>query len=261
MQIMPDEIKLDDETSEQPETTGIVAAEPDVVVEKDEKPEPAVSSPDMASLAAENAELKRQLLAISEELKKLKDDKKEKPVEAPKEPKEPKEPGGLDYSQIASLIREHGDNPEVLANIISYVAQAEASRVASKIRDEAIERVTFQQWYNSVKTASDAIVHQLLTKKPDLEPMIPVVAERLALDHHPAGRLSAALLLLHAMDMQNEKKDAVDTRRVEELKTKKSLDKTRGSSGTSKLTKEQLEVANRLGIDPDTYAKFLPKEE
>ena len=123
----PDEMELEssdvDETSEE--------AEEEVVVETEEEEEgETAAGPD---LTAKVQKLENDLYAAGREIEAL---RAEKSVPREKPPKEDAEkPEVISHEQLVGLIKEHGDNPDVMARVITHIAETASEAAASKKAD------------------------------------------------------------------------------------------------------------------------------
>jgi phage I-like protein len=80
------------------------------------------------------------------------------------------------------------------------------------------------------------------------------------------GELLVHSLISYAKQQGDKAKSADEAERADKLLKQKGIDKTRtagdkGSRGAKGLSKEQKDIADKLGISYDSYAKFVPKEK
>jgi len=266
--VMPDEVVVEEPGS--PPEGEVVEGEGEdlktgaegeevVVEEEGDRGRPAVED---SQLSKENRELRAQLLEIGQELKDIRE-RASRAKETPKPP--PEAEGALTQEQLEGLIDQHKENPQVLLRIFNYVAEQQAQRVATGIRDETVRNVEFQNWHRDLKTHNDAVMGPILQTNPELRSTITETTKRLALDQHPMGELLVHALVDYARRQGDKAKEADEAARAEKLLKQKGHDKTRstGDKGarTKGLTKEHKDIADKLGISYESYAKFLPKEK
>jgi hypothetical protein len=263
VEVRPDEMDsgLDDSLQEPQEPS--VGAQPDqgesdeveIVVEGKEgaAPPDRPGEPPARSLDDENRELKKQLLEIGRSLQELRTQKEPLATQPPSvEP-----PASTSLEQVAGLIKEYGHDPEAMARIIDHVTEQKARQVAMTIRDETMKDVNYQQWFTEQKKLSDKIVGPLYETSPEKREAVMVAVKNLGFEGHPLGELAVVAML--EMAKAEKTREVVETTRTKELTEKKSLDKTRGAGSGKKpgLTQSQLDVAQKLGLDPKTYARYL----
>ena len=125
------------------------------------------------------------------------------------------------------------------------------------IRDETMKDVNYQQWFTEQKKLSDKIVGPLYETSPEKREAVMAAVKNLGFEGHPLGELAVVAML--EMAKAEKTREVVETTRTKELTEKKSLDKTRGAGSGKKpgLTQSQLDVAQKLGLDPKTYARYL----
>lgn len=265
LQVSPDEVSLD-ETQEAETEVKEEAKESDsefvLEVESESKPEDKKEEKD-SELAKENAKLRTQLLEIGQEVRQLKGSVEERSRREGKAPEEASDK--ISHEQLVGLIKEHGDNPEVMARIITHIATEEAKSIATGIRDETVKNVEYQNWFRELKAHSTGVMQPIYESAPESRGAVVETAKRLGIDGHPMGELLAYSLIEYARRQGSVAKEAADADRATKLDKEKGLDKTRtagdkGSKGKIALSKEQREIADKLGVSHATYAKFIPKE-
>lgn len=254
-EFQPDEMDISPEEAGEETTTETVEEEEEVVVEGEEEDEEgeAAAGPD---LAAKVQKLETDLYTAGREIEALRAEKtvpKEK--DAP-----PKEEAAevLSHEQLVGLIKEHGDNPDVMARVMTHIAESASEKAASKKADETVKDVNYRQWYSEHKKVNDGVVGTYYQSSPQLKGEVGQAVKNFGLENHPLGEL----FVIATMEMANKEKvkEDAESTRTEKLKTQKGLEKTRPGGekkGAPKLTKEQLQVARDLEVDPKTYAKFL----
>jgi len=264
LQVSPDEVSLDESQEAETEVkeTEETKEEPEFELEVEDEKSGEKEKSEGPDLAKENAELRAQMLQLGQEIKSLKDRAgDERKGESKAEPASDK----ITHEQLVGLIKEHGDNPEVMARIISHIASTEAKEIATGIRDETVKNVEFQNWFRELKTHSNAVMQPVYEAAPEFRSAVGETAKRLGIDGHPMGELLAYSLLEYAKRQGETVKEAANADRAKKIKDEKGLDKTRptgdkGAKGKVALSKEQKEIADKLGVSHATYAKFIPKE-
>ena len=238
-----DDIETDevvDETAE-PET------EPEVEIEGKSGAVEKESDPTV-DLRKEIQELKSEILKISA--------RKETAPPPTKEEKEEK----LTRSQIVGILKEHKDDPEVLANVIEYLAEQKANST----RDETLKDVNHRQWHTNLSGIANKILHDdedgYLAANPKVGTALDTYAENLGLREHPVGKLAAYAIMRLSEQVEASVKEKDKPAKAETKSTTRVMDKTRAFDQLDKkkgLTAEQLKVAQKFGVKPETYAKFI----
>lgn len=178
---------------------------------------------------------------------------------APKEEKVTK-------AQLIQILNENKDpetgniRPDILMNVLDYLVDERTTEVKQK----AFEELNQSSWEREIAGVSNRVLNEdkYLAQNPDLNAKIDEIANNLKLGGHPAGRLAAyALIRLSAGDESNA---APVTSAVPKNRTANSgkMDKTHvgnisAKSKSTKLTQEQLQMAKRFGVKPETYARFV----
>jgi len=206
------------------------------------------------TLDEENRELKRQLLEIGNSLRELRT-QRETPAAPPAAPVD-SGTQAITPEQVAGLIKEHGHDPEAMARIIDFVTEQKARQVAMGIRDETMKDVNYRQWYQEHKRTGDRIVTPIYESNPEVRDAVAAAVKGLGFEGHPLGEL--AVVAMMEMAKTEKARESAEATRTEDITKKKSLDKTRGQAVKKiGLTRNQLDVAQKLGLDPKTYAKYL----
>lgn len=229
--------------------------------EETDEPEVEVEGKTKTSIETEENEssfLRKEIAALKDEILKLSTRPKEKPPELAS--KEPEKTEKLTRAQIAKIMSEHKDDPEVLLNVIDYMAEQKAN----EIKDTTVKDINYRQWHSNLSGVANKIISEdedgYLAANPKVMDQLGVMAQNLGLSDHPIGNLAAyAIYRLSEMAKAKPKEDA-ESPKVSKPTNSRVMDKTRTSSTTSKthgLTADQLAVARKFGVKPETYAKFV----
>ncbi len=232
-------------------------SEDELEVEIEEKPK--VETSETAELKRLLGETQKDLLKVSQTLHDLTSKEKETP-----KGKEEK----LTRSQVVNILKEHKDDPEVLFNVIDYLAEEKALST----RDKTLEDVNRKTWEGNLSGISGRILSEdkLLSTKPEHKGIIAEYAKNLGLENHPAGLLAAhAIYVLSELNkdpstlfsVYGKPTSEANSDRVDAIKRIKTLDKTKTPSvkvgGSVGLTSEEAEVAKKFGVNPKLYSRFL----
>ena len=236
-----------EDTGLEPEESG---GEPEIEIEGKTKSTVETDETEAASLRKEIANLKDEVLKLST--------RKERPAELPKA--EPEKTEKLTRAQISKIMSEHKDDPEVLLNVIDYMAEQKAN----EIKDSTVKDMNYQQWRSQLSGVANKIIAEdddgYLAANPKVVDQLGEMSNNLGLADHPIGKLAAyAIFRLSEMSKAKTKEGAKPTAEPKPTNTR-VMDKTRASSQASKsqgLTQEQLNVAKKFGVKPETYAKFI----
>ena len=250
-----DEVLGPDETLD--EEIVVKDADEELEVEIEEKTK--VEDSETAQLKKALSETQKDLLKVSQSLHDLTTKKDETP-----KGKEEK----LTRSQIVNVLKEHKDDPEVLFNVIDYLAEEKALST----RDKTLEDVNRRSWEGNLSGISGRILAEdkLLSTKPEHKGVIAEYARNLGLDNHPAGHLAAhAIYVLSELNkdpstlfsVYGKPTSEANSDRVDAIKRTKTLDKTKTSSASPGkgvgLSSEEAEIAKKFGVNPKLYARFL----
>ena len=254
------EVVQSEETTPTPQifsVDDIVLDEKEHEEKQDEVEVEVEGKPEVTTDKNEVAELKRQLAEMQGDLLKVATSKKE-PERQPDQPKKEK----LTKGQLAQIMKEHKDDPEVLLNVVEYLAEQKAEET----RDATMKDVNQRQWHSNLSGMANRVLQEdedgYLAANPKVKATIDEYAENLGLGSHPAGKL-AAYAIFRLSEITKAKSTAkVDekSKEAETIPNKGRLDKTRLPANTGKasgLTQDQLSMAKRFGVKPETYAKFV----
>ena len=229
--------------------------EPEIEIEEKTK----VEVSETAELKRLLAETQKDLLKVSQSLHDLTTKEKETP-----KGKEEK----LTRSQVVNILKEHKDDPEVLFNVIDYLAEEKAVST----RDKTLEDVNRKTWEGNLSGLSGRILAEdkFLSTKPEHRGIVAEYARNLGLDNHPAGHLAAhAIYVLSELNkdpstlfsVYGKPTSEANSERVDAIKRTKTLDKTKTPSaktgGSVGLSSEEAEIAKKFGVNPKLYARFL----
>jgi hypothetical protein len=201
--------------------------------------------------------LRRELADLKDEVLRL-SSRREEPKQAP--PPQEAKPEKLTRGQIAKILEEHKDDPEVLLNVIDYMSEQKAL----EIKDTTVKDMNQHQWASNLSGIANRVLADdedgYLAANPNVVRGLEEMAGNLGLNNHPIGKLAAyAIYRLSSAAKTSSKVDDKSTKATKELKTR-VMDKTRTSGKSNKsfgLTDVQLEVAKKFGVKPETYAKFV----
>lgn len=273
---MPDpiEVVVDEVTSPttaQPAETKTVSAEDEVeiVVEGEEplvvtKTTEGEEPDELTKLQTDATELQRKLQeAEQRELRLAQDLQNARRTTAPAVEEKPTKVNEekISHTQLVAIIKEHGSDPEIMANVISHMAKQEAL----SIRDKTVEDIDQRTWHQNLSSIEGRAIAEdpVLSKRPDIVDKLPAMAAALKLDKHPFGRYLSFLAYRAGNEITTDvATDAAEATRVADLEKKKGIDKTKTLGKKSiTMTKEQSDIAKRFGVSPQLYAKFIPNKE
>jgi len=206
---------------------------------------------------SEVAELKKQIQEMQAEL--LNVSKKQTAKIEPDAPKTEK----LSRSQLVAILKEHKDDPEVLFNVAEYIAEQKALET----RDATMKDVNYRTWSSNLSGMANRIISEdedgYLAANPKVKGGLDEYATNLGLGDHPIGKLAAYAIFRLSdsvkakvavkTDVKSDKTEKVDLNKGKMDKTRPMAmkDKTQG------LSAEQLTIAKKFGVKPETYAKFV----
>jgi hypothetical protein len=207
---------------------------------------------------SEAASLRKEIATLKDEVLKLATARKEKVPEQLKP--EPEKTEKLTRAQISKIMAEHKDDPEVLLNVIDYMAEQKAN----EIKDSTVKDMNYNQWRSQLSGVANKIISEdedgYLAANPKVVGQLDEMSTNLGLSDHPIGKLAAyAIFRLSEMSKAKTKEDDKSSAATKPVNTR-VMDKTRASSQASKsqgLNQEQLAVAKKFGVKPETYAKFI----
>lgn len=204
----------------------------------------------------ENDKLRKELSSLKDEILKLSARREERP---PVEPTT-KDPDKLTRGQISQILKEHKDDPEVLLNVIDYMAEQKAMET----RDSTVKDLNYKQWHTQLAGTANRLLADdedgYLAANPTVAKGLDDMANNLGLGNHPIGRLAAYSIYRYSELVKDRSRKDEKSSREKEITSKRVMDKTRTSSTSSKtfgLTEAQLTVAKKFGVKPETYAKFV----
>ncbi len=231
------------------ETTKTTEKEDDVEVEVEVEGKPKIEDTELADLKRQLGEAKSEILQLSTTIHGL----KKGTGEETKSDEKPK----LSRHQIIGILKEHGQDPEVLLNVIDYLAEEKALST----RDEALKSVSQDQWSSNLRGVSNRILSEdkYLQTNVELKSNLSEMSKNLGFADHPAGLL-ATYAIYRLSEFNKESSDDVESKRVETAKRVRGMEKPRTPDAQTKqvgLSTEQLQVAKKLGVDPKLYAKFV----
>lgn len=207
---------------------------------------------EVGQLRGQIRELQDELLRVSARL--------QQPVPEVKAPKEEEQ---LTRAQLAQIIAENSDKPEVLLNVIDYMAEQKTKAV----KNEAFKELSESNWHREIAGSANQVLMEdrdgYIAANPRIKEKIGQVAKNMKWENHPAGALAAyALIRLGEGFVSQEEAKKVSAGKPQKETKTASMDKTRSLSAgkkNNKLTAEHLEMAKRLGIkDPNLMARFIP---
>ncbi len=243
-----DDIILDEKEEEKEE-----------VVVKEEKEEPEIEvegETKISSDVSEVAELRKQVQSLQGDLLKISLEKRElvKPDVQKKE--------RLTRPQLIAIMKEHKDDPEVLLNITEYLAEQKAE----EIKDATMKDVNQRQWYSNLSGMENKIFSEdedgYLAANPKVKGQLNEYATNLGLGDHPLGKLAAYAIfrLSETVKGKGVSKQVVKPDGEKADANKGKMDKTRLTTVRNKeqgLSAEQLAMAKRFGVKPETYSRFV----
>lgn len=169
----------------------------------------------------------------------------------------------LTQAQVVGLMKEHGDDPQVMFNIMTHIAEQKAKGVAT----EAVDAGNTAKTKAQLDTYMDTEFPDYNVEGTETHKALSDVKGRLGLDKHPYGDFLAMATLSHSQT-ENIRKNSYDqgvkdalNKKVEKNRGKaiKANQPTpRGKKGTpskAALSKAHKEVAAQLGLS-DKQAKI-----
>ena len=210
---------------------------------------------------SETSKLQKEISTLKDQILELATRRKEKVIE-PKDEKKEK----LTHAQIVGILKENKDAdnfPEILANVVHYIAE----NTASEIKNKTMEEVSQKQWASNLSGTANRILSEdkdgYLAANPKVKSELPEMAKNMGLQDHPAGELAALAIyrLLEGAKAKDEDSKSDKTKESKPSNSTRVMDKTRISSQSSKVTLNatQLAVAKKFGVKPETYAMFVKK--
>jgi hypothetical protein len=241
-----DEIETEESVGEEKETE---PTEPEVEIEG--KKDVVTDEDPTKVLRQEINELKTEIIKLSS---------RKDPVEVKQEPGKEK----LTRTQIVAIMREHKDDPEVLANVIEYLAEEKANA----IKDKTVEDMNLNTWRSNLSGVANRILSEdedgYLAANPKVKADLDGYADNLGLKDHPVGRLAAYAIMRLSEQAKAKSKEEKPSSKAEGKPSTRVMDKTRTFDQLDKvkgLTAEQLSVAKKFGVKPETYAKFVRRSK
>lgn len=220
------------------------------------KPSIEAETSEVGGLKAQIQELQQELLHMSSRMQAAQQ-VQAAPKEAPKEEQ-------LSRAQLAQIIAENQDKPEVLLNVIDYMAEQKTKSV----KEQAFKELSESNWTREIAGNANQVLAEdrdgYIAANPQVKDKISQVMKNMRWEGHPAGALAAYGLIRLSESLSAPKGEEEAEKAVVAAKTSAKMDKTRSlsaaaKSGSNKLTKEHLEMAKRLGIkDPNLMARFIP---
>jgi hypothetical protein len=253
----PQSFSVDDLDLDSTEEETIEGAES--TSESDEEPEIEVEGKSQGTIETEETEsdkLRKELSGLKDEILKLSARREEKPLAEPIS----KEPEKLTRTQIAQILKEHKDDPEVLLNVIDYMAEQKAMG----IKDDTVKDLNYKQWHTQLAGTANRLLADdedgYLAANPAVSKGLDDMAQNLGLGNHPIGRLAAYSIYRYSELVKAKGSKGAEPTESKPTTNKRVMDKTRTSSSSTKnfgLTEAQLTVAKKFGVKPETYAKFV----
>ena len=266
----PDGADTTEGTPGEPDILGEIefeGLEPDKPIDtKPEKKEPAgEAEPDLKTIQTElqqaQSKIKDLNRALHEERKEKKALKKDTPEDEPP----------LSRAELKALMTEHKDDPEVMLNIVDYMAK-QAAKGASK---DTISKAEMSSRSQEMSTMLKQRFPALYEDGSDIRTAVDQTKEKLGFADHPYGDFvgTAVQVMMNfptalKQSYEQGKKDALQggaekTRQqlVSESQVGKQS-KTPGKKPEETLTASQLETAKRMGFTGkrlETYRKMLGK--
>jgi len=243
----PQSFSVDDILEEGGEIESVgETAEPEIEVEGVEAKIETETPSEVAELKKQIQEMQTELLNVSK--------KQTAKVDAPKTEK-------LSRSQLVAILKEHKDDPEVLFNVAEYIAEQKALET----RDATMKDVNYRTWSSNLSGMANRIISEdedgYLAANPKVRGGLDEYATNLGLGDHPIGKLAAYAIFRLSDSVKAAVKSDVKSDKMEKVDPNKGkMDKTRPMAMKDKtqgLSMEQLTVAKKFGVKPETYAKFV----
>lgn len=246
-----DEIEVEGESEE----TRAVDATPDITEDEFEV-EVEVEDKEVETDVKEVDSLRREVAGLKDEIIKLSARREEKPMAKPSDEK----PEKLTRGQIAKILTEHKDDPEVLLNVIEYLSEQKAL----EIKDSTVKDMNQQRWSSELSGVANRVLADdedgFLAANPKVNESLAEMADNLGLGSHPIGKLAAYSIYRLTNAAKAKSKEGAKPSEGEKSVNKRVFDKTRTSDKGGKshgLTQIQLDTAKKFGVKPETYAKFV----
>jgi hypothetical protein len=208
-------------------------------------------------------ELKKEIY----ELKTLKNNLQRALSQARQEKKQPSSQEVLSPAQVKQIIAEHGDNPEVMYNIVQYVASQSTNKQLDANRVSAM------------RSEHDKYISQRWPEMADEDSQLSVLAKdtmgSLQLENHPLGKY-LALSSLICEQLPNYQKMAYEQGKADALKGKAEKGRQKGvkadvitpagsgrkAQGGDNLPEQFVQTASQLNMTPGQrkiYARLVSK--
>lgn len=195
--------------------------------------------------------LEAQIRELTNEVLKLSATKKEPVPDVVK----PKTEERLTRGQLVQIMKEHADDPEVMLNVIDYLADQKTKEV----RDETVKDLNYKQWHSNLAGTANRILAEdqdgYLKSNPQIKQQLKEAATNLGLSDHPVGELAAYAIMRLGEQVKGNKAPE------KEVPNKGKMDKTKAKPPIEKtgLNADQLAMAKKFGVKPETYAQFVRK--
>lgn len=231
------------------------AEEDEVEIETAPAKQVATEDDRFAAIEKENRELREALIKLSSRAE-------PKPAAAPAtvEPKAEK----VTKAQLAAVLNENRDadgniRPDVLMNIVDHLVEERTNEA----KVAAFQEFDQTNWKRQIASSSKVYMSGLqLTSQDQAE--VNEFVRNLKLEDNPAAEMIGWAMLRLAKESQQqptepEKKESTKTvaKEVAKMDRTKAPVVNKPAAKKVQLTQDQLDMAKRFGVKPETYAKFV----
>lgn len=221
-----------------------------------------VAPPDdrVAQIEKENRDLREALIKLSSRQQEV--PQQQVAASAPKEEK-------VTRAQLVGILNENRDaegniRPDILMNIVDHLVEEKTQEA----KVSAFKEFDQTNWKRQIAASSKSFMSSVNLEPQDRE-QVKEFVQNLKLEDNPAADMLGYALLRLSREMAGQPEESKKEKVVSEAppvaktgvakmdKTQASSKKAAAAGGKVQLTTEQLQIAKRFGVKPETYAKFV----